>query len=338
MLDQTLPASDYEVIVVENGARTGAGGATRSAARRHGGHRVRFVHDATPGLLTGRHRGALEARGDILVFADDDIDASPAWLSAILDTFTDPEVHLVGGRNLPRYETPPPAWVEGFWYTPPFGGRACIYLSLLDLGDQPLSVDANYVWGLNFGIRRKTLFELHGFHPDNIPDHLQHYQGDGETGLTMKANSLGRRAVYQPRALVHHRIPAARLTVDYFCRRAFYQGVCDSFTAIRRDPGGGLAEATESSSATVARPWYGAPPPRGPAVRASDWLAHRVLGRHRSRQSAAVPTFDEVLPLVEAAQRAGYEFHQNAVRRSPRLLAWVLRADYWDYRLPVLEE
>jgi hypothetical protein len=40
---------------------------------------------------------------------------------------------------------------------------------------------------------------------------------------------------------------------------------------------------------------------------------------------------------VHRAYRAGYEFHQSAVRSSPELLAWVLRPDYWDYRLPRLK-
>jgi GT2 family glycosyltransferase len=325
VLAQNLPADAFEVIVVENGAAAGAARAVRKAARRHPGRSLRYVHDPTPGLLTGRHRGALEARGEILVFADDDVDASPGWLAAIVDAFADPTVHLVGGRNLPRYEAPPPSWVEGFWYTPPYGGRACVYLSLLDLGDAGLDIHANYVWGLNFSIRRATLFELGGFHPDNIPDHLQQFQGDGETGLTEKATARGLRAVYRPAALVHHRIPAARLTVGYFRRRAFYQGVCDSFTAIRREPSS-LASAPPEDTAP-ARPARDAGIERGPLAR----LAARVQSRLRP---AAAPTHAEVEAEFQAAYRAGYAFHQNTVRGNPQLLAWVLREEYWDYRLP----
>jgi hypothetical protein len=328
VLTQSLPAGDFEVIVVENGVAAGAERAVRKAARRDPGRSLRYVHDPTPGLLTGRHRGALEARGEILVFADDDIDADPGWLAAIVDAFADPTVHLVGGRNLPRYEAPPPAWVEGFWYTPPYGGRACVYLSLLDLGDAGLDIHANYVWGLNFSIRRATLFELGGFHPDNIPDHLQQFQGDGETGLTEKATARGLRAVYRPAALVHHRIPAARLTVSYFRRRAFYQGVCDSFTAIRSEPSS-VARLQPGEA-----PRASARPDRGPASVEPGPLA-RLAALVRSRlHPPAVPTHAEVEAEFQAAYRAGHDFHQNAVRGNPQLLAWVLRDDYWDYRLP----
>jgi hypothetical protein len=37
---------------------------------------------------------------------------------------------------------------------------------------------------------------------------------------------------------------------------------------------------------------------------------------------------------VQTNLQAGYAFHQNAVRQQPELLNWILKDDYWDYRLP----
>lgn len=335
IVSQALSSNEFEILVIENGPQSGARGATQRVARSNPGIALRYLHDPTPGLLSGRHRGAQEARGEILVFADDDIDASPDWLAAIVETFSDPEVHLVGGRNLPRFELPPPAWIESYWYTPPHGGHACVYLSLLDLGEKPLPVDANYVWGLNFAIRRATLFELGGFHPDNVPDHLQHFQGDGETGLTMKANEAGLRAIYQPRAVVHHRVPAARLTIEYFLRRAFYQGVCDSFTAIRREPGCLAVSASTAGSGTQRSVVLPDAAIEGADRVGSIFASLRAWFRPNTTPTSAL-TFEEVDPRVQASYRAGYGFHQDAVRRHPRLLEWVLRKDYWDYRFPDL--
>jgi hypothetical protein len=65
-----------------------------------------------------------------LVFLDDDIEVAPDYLHVILDAFEDPAVQLVGGPNLPRYESEP-AWVERFWSTTPYGSRMCDFLSLL---------------------------------------------------------------------------------------------------------------------------------------------------------------------------------------------------------------
>lgn len=60
------------------------------------------------------------------------------------------------------------------------------WLSLLDIGQDVPNIDPNYIWGLNFSIRKQTMYDCGGFHPDLVPAYLQCWQGDGETGLTKK--------------------------------------------------------------------------------------------------------------------------------------------------------
>jgi len=307
LVAQERSGEDWEVLVVDNGSTDETRDVTQAYIAQHPQPAIRYVLEPIPGLLSGRHRGAREAKGDILIFVDDDIEADPCWLAAIMDTFQDPTVHLVGGKNLPRYETAPPGWLEAFWERTPYGGRMCTWLSLLDIGDEVIEVDPRYVWGLNFAIRRQTLIESGGFHPDCIPKSLQHLQGDGETGLSDKIRVAGRRAIYQPRALVHHAAPSSRLTVEYFENRAFYAGVCNSYTRIRAN--NGLARG-----------------PDGLGIMA-------MLGRLRDAVDLLTP-IGRIRRRLRRAYEAGYRFHQDAARSRPEVLEWILRNDYWDYRLP----
>lgn len=307
LIAQQYPAGLWDVLVADNGSTDNTREVTEAVIRGNTGLNLGYVYEPVPGLLSGRHRGAMETRGDILVFIDDDIDAHPGWLAAVARAFEDPAVHLVGGRNLPRYEVSPPAWLDEFWEPTPYGGRMCGWLSLLDLGDRTMDVDPGYVWGLNFAIRRQTLLEAGGFHPDCIDKSLQHWQGDGETGLSDKLRAAGRRAVYQPDAVVYHRTPASRLTVEYFENRAFYQGVCDSYSHIRSQ--GGLR-----------KPWS-----------IGHWIGALRRGLRSVFNAAAA---SQIRRRVDAAYAAGYAFHQTAAQSNPAVLAWVLRADYWDYQLP----
>ncbi len=334
---QSALSNLYEIIVVDNGSTDRTQDVTRSAIAANPNHKIRYVYEPEPGLLSGRHRGAVEANGDIAIFVDDDIDADPRWLQSIADTFEDPTVQLVGGKNLPKYEITPPDWLEGFWSSTPYGGRACGDLSLLDLGDRAIDINPNYIWGLNFAIRKQALFDLGGFHPDCIAENLQHFQGDGETGLTMKATEKGYRAVYQPQALVYHRTSRGRLTPQYFEKRAFYQGVCNSYTTIRRERqiSGDLQQSNV---------------PRSPIDRLRQHIRHPIASARnfvrrispKPQRTAAQIAIDrelaQIQQAVQVAYQAGYTFHQNAVRKSPALLAWVLKDDYWDYKLPKLAE
>jgi glucosyl-dolichyl phosphate glucuronosyltransferase len=260
----------------------------------------------------------------LLVFVDDDIEATSGWLQAIFETFKSPRVQLVGGRNLPKFAVQPPAWLEAFYDAMPDGGRYCGWLSLLDLGESEREIDPNYVWGLNFAIRRRALHDLGGFHPDCLPQEFQKFQGDGETGLTMAARLQGYPAVYQPKATIYHTIPSSRMTPEYFERRAYYQGVCDSYSGTRREGTGALVGSVKVRSFSLR-------------------YARRIAGRivrslkYLKNQECVTEKTGEVRGIrlrTHRAYQAGYEFHQSAVRSSPELLAWVLRPDYWDYRLP----
>lgn len=319
LTEQDIREVDWEILLVDNSSTDGTG---TWCQEQVGGlsPRIRYVWEPMPGLLSGRHRGASEAEGQILSFVDDDIEASSGWLRAICASFADEEVQLVGGPCLPHYHAQPPEWMEAFWSATPYGGRSCSWLSLLDLGNERLSVSPLYIWGLNFSIRKQMLLNLGGFHPDCIPASLQRYQGDGETGLAVKAELRGCRSVYDPGVRVFHKVSVDRMTIEYFERRAFYQGVCDSYTKARRlhglYPGSG-------QNRTWARSQLGA-------------LKRAVLSRIAAgRQENDKSPMSEAKRRTRDAYERGFSFHQEAMRSDPGVLAWVRRRDYWDYSLPV---
>jgi glucosyl-dolichyl phosphate glucuronosyltransferase len=319
---QSLSPELFEIIIVDNGSTDNTKDITQDTIDEFPQIQIRYICELEPGLLSGRHRGAMAATGDILTFVDDDIEADPNWLQAIYTTFDDPTVQIVGGRNLPNYEAEPPVWLEWFWLDHPYG-KLCTSLSLLDFGEEVRDIDANYVWGLNFSIRKHILFELGGFHPDCIAKHLQHFQGDGETGLTRKANSLGYRAVYQPQALVFHSVSQDRMMYEYFEKRYFYQGVSDSYSRLRKDG----ARSTQTSTLDKIK----AP------LRKIKQLGNRLIGTHTEAVVAAATERERLTARFDSFYQAGYQFHQTAVQQHPQLLDWVLKQDYWDYKLPKLE-
>ncbi|MBI5882432.1 MAG: glycosyltransferase family 2 protein [Elusimicrobia bacterium] len=312
---QDFPAHGFEALIVDNGSTDPTRSVAEGFIARHPGHRFRYIHEPEQGLLFVRNRGASEARGDILVFIDDDIEPALGWLKAIQRSFVDPSVQLVGGRILPRYEARPPAWLEWFWTGHP-EGRFCAPLGLLDFGSKARAIDPQFIWGDNFSIRRKTLFDLGGFHPEYLPWEARRFEGDGEVGLTRKAKAAGCKAVYHPKALVRHRVPKERMTPEYFEKRFFFSGVGGSFTRLR-ESGGRLEDD-------------------GAKSRRKDRLKERFENIGAFDPSDRDPEKQALVERFNRAYREGFEFHQAAVRRSPALLRWVLRKDYLDCKLPRL--
>ena len=229
---QTLSADSFEVLVIDNGSTDNTKQVVTSTHQQL--DNMRYFFDPTPGLHVGRHLGMKMAKSDILVYADDDIEAFPTWLEGIAESFQDKDVALVGGKNLPKFESEPPDWILKMWEKDKNGNRILGYLSNLDLGDEKKEINPYHVFGCNFSIRKTVLLEAGGFHPDAMPQELIKYRGDGESHVSQYILERGYKAFYNPKASVYHRVSSNRLTEVYFCQRAYNQGISDSYTRIRK--------------------------------------------------------------------------------------------------------
>ena len=71
---------------------------------------VRVLANAhVQGLSGARNTAIAEAKGDVVVFLDDDARARPGWLAALLEPYEDVTVQAVGGVAHPRW----PTWPNG---------------------------------------------------------------------------------------------------------------------------------------------------------------------------------------------------------------------------------
>jgi glycosyltransferase involved in cell wall biosynthesis len=306
---QTLPAERFEVLVVDNGSTD----STRQVVEEHQRQEwaLRYFFEATPGLHAGRHRGLKEARGEVLVYADDDIEATPSWLEAIDECFRNPDVAMVGGNNYPRFEAPPPAWLARLWQRPAYGGRAITSLSVIELASGQRPISPFCVWGCNFSVRKRILLEAGGFHPDGMPEEQIRFRGDGETHVSAHVARSGLTCLFDSRASVYHAVTNSRMTFEYFRKRAFSQGISDSYTRLRqagagRD-GGGRGKALRGALAA--------------ALRSARAWASELLSPDRELSRLA--------RSMRAGYREGYEYHQRAYRSDPALQSWVHKPDYY---------
>ncbi len=106
----SLLSLDYphcEIIIVDNAPSTSA---TRDVVEQvsHDIPRIRYVREDHPGVSWARNRGILAARGEILVFADDDMTVDRFWLAELVKAFNNTEdVACVTGLIIPaELETP----------------------------------------------------------------------------------------------------------------------------------------------------------------------------------------------------------------------------------------
>jgi GT2 family glycosyltransferase len=93
LLKQTA-GRDVEILVVNDGSTDNSAGIVRGYSE------VRLINQRNAGPAAARNRGAMEARGKLLLFTDDDCVPMPGWLDAMIAPFDDPEV--VGAKGVYR--------------------------------------------------------------------------------------------------------------------------------------------------------------------------------------------------------------------------------------------
>ena len=88
----------FEAIVVDNGSSDGTPEYLRALARLDG--RIRPVFSATnAGFAAASNRGAVLARGDVIVFLNNDTISTQGWLERLVAHLEDPDIGLIGATT-----------------------------------------------------------------------------------------------------------------------------------------------------------------------------------------------------------------------------------------------
>jgi GT2 family glycosyltransferase len=190
-----------EVVVVTDGEDA----ATAAVVEGYGCARL-LTLAAGAGANAKRNAGAAEARGELIVFIDDDVEAPPGWLAAV----------LAGSAEALDYDVfggPIRARLEGG------GPRACgregAPITTLDLG--PEDRDAVLVWSANMAVRRRALELVGPFDPA--------LAGCGEEeDWQHRYRARGGRTRYLARAALDHRRVGADAGVRSLARAAYFRG------------------------------------------------------------------------------------------------------------------
>ena len=257
MTAMTPPAcNDWEVLVVDNGSKDDTQGVVRTFADRLP---IRLESEPRLGIGHARNMGIDRARGELLVFTDDDVLVDPAWLGAYVEAAMHSDADYFGGHIDAHFEQVPPRWLRQ-------NAEALRpMLSAVDLSTRAGSIAAHeQPFGPNMAYRRSGLGDAR-FDLALGRRGTSHIRGS-DVSIVDQLRRRGAHGLWVPAAKVRHVIPPAHATLRYLWR--YHAGA--GATAVRlggEDRPATLPRIARSALATLVTGLVGR----------SDWPVH--LGR-----------------------------------------------------------
>jgi glycosyltransferase involved in cell wall biosynthesis len=181
------PGEPWELIVVDNGSTDGTAQMLRAFAASVA-FPVTCAHEPRPGVSRARNTGIARARGDIIVFTDDDCYPAPDFLAQVVQRFREfPPISYLGGRVLLYDRADAPL------STIPYENRVFI--------ERRTWLPQRFGTG-NLAVRREVFERIGGFDPMFGPGSLIPSGEDVE--FIARMAMAGFDGAYDPRPVVYH--------------------------------------------------------------------------------------------------------------------------------------
>ena len=206
----------WEVVVADNGSNDDTRVLLASAAATLP---IVAIEEKRPGKSRALNRAIEHARGDLLVFADDDITPEYRWLTALYEASVGyPYANVFGGRVWIDYGCIPK------WIADSHSLRTML-TSEQELGDDiRLFPDNQYPIGPNIAVRRRLLESSKCEWPINLGPGTRIPLGDERAFLMQISPPKARDRLYVPASVVRHNVGGRELNFMNAVTRCFLGG------------------------------------------------------------------------------------------------------------------
>lgn len=218
---QTLSEDEYEVLVVDNNSQEDIYAVVDEVVGVEYKN-VRYLKESIPGATAARHCGSREAKGEYLVFADNDGLYNPECLEEILKVYqANPQCEAVACKIEIQWDGKEPEWISPYKYL----------LGQLDYGDKVSYSTEYYLNGGIMSVRKSTFERLGGFNPDLVGPYLI---GDGDLGFVRKLHAVKALVGWTPFAHMWHMQQVAKHGSEAgIALHCYNNGIADSYALYR---------------------------------------------------------------------------------------------------------
>jgi len=220
----------FEVVLINNNSTDGSEAACRHFQQNFPKINFRYFIETNQGLSFARNRGIAEAKGELLVFLDDDSFVEADYLINLENYLKEyPDMIAFGGKITPLFENGiTPDWLSKWSYS---------WVAAINLGsDVKLFTGNTYPIGANMGFK-KDYFEKYGSFDTSLGRSKKNMIGGEEKDIFNRCNRKFEKIYYFPNIKVMHVIPENRTTKEYIIKLGLGAGISEKLRTLKISKG-----------------------------------------------------------------------------------------------------
>lgn len=211
----TIPEIGWEIIAVDNASTDNTANIIKSYIDKLP---IRYLYEDKKGKNNALNSGVSLAKGNLIVFTDDDVIPEPGWLVKLAECANlHMDYAIFGGVIKPNWPRQLDKWIIDHV---PLGATYAITKENLEEGD----ISPGSVWGPNMTIRREVFDAGHRFDTSVGPNGKKNYAMGSETEFTIRLHKVGYKSWFCRDAVVQHIIRDYQLDPKWIVGRAYRLG------------------------------------------------------------------------------------------------------------------
>ncbi len=214
--DLQPPKGSWGLLIIDNASTDGTGAWLDQNGWQRMDIDCRVVQENRLGVAHARNRALMEAKGEYVVFLDDDETPEPDWLVNLEQVIDFHHPAAIGGRIRALLPNGRPDWLTD---------ELLGFLGELDYGpaERALTETSTPIFTGNAVFQRQTVLDAGGFDV-NLGRRGNIQSGGEDTELYRRLINLKKTVRWAPQAIIHHRIEPWKLRRTYFLQLHFRQG------------------------------------------------------------------------------------------------------------------
>lgn len=206
----------WECLVVDNNSKDHTKSVVEDKINENTDVLIKYISEPQQGLSYARNRAVNEAKGELLLFVDDDVLVDRNWVLEHWYGFKNYDADIIGGPIEILWEGRRPQWLPD---------NMLPKLCYLDMGDEYILLapsDDRCLFGANIGFRH-SIFQKYGLFDVKLGVSGKGQLVGEELDYQLRVMENNGRVIYIPKAKVQHRVQEWRLKKSSFIKR--YYGI-----------------------------------------------------------------------------------------------------------------